>query len=428
MNVRLQCANILNDVISEHYSLTSAIAKEKIENTNLVKAWCNGVIRHYFSLTEIIKLLIKKPIKEKDHDILYLIYIALFQLRTKSAPEYAVVSETVELTKLLKKTWATGLVNAVLRSYCREQKKLEEKIDKIDIAHYDHPKWLITLFKKERPENWEALLKENNALPPTWLRTNQQKTNPDDYLKLLEQEATKNPHVPSALLLSESVDIVTLPGFKEGLISVQDLAAQLTAHTLELKPGLRVLDACAAPGGKTAHIAEIEPNLEKLVALEIDPERAKLIQDNFTRLQLNTVPLQIHIADATDISTWHDGKLFDRILIDAPCSGTGVIRRHPDIKLLKRESDIKSLCELQKKLLTSLWPLLKTGGILIYSTCSILLEENTKQIDAFINNAKNAELIPLPEYWGLPQRCGLQFFQQQNSSDGFYIAKIRKIN
>ncbi len=426
-SVRLQCANILNAVVSKHCSLTSALLKENIENTNLVHAWCNGVIRHYFSLSEIIKLLMKKPLKEKDHDILYLIYIALFQLRTQSAPEYAIVSETVELTKLLKKNWATGLVNAILRSYCREQKKLEAKIKMIEVAHFDHPKWLINKFKNERPDNWESLIKENNSLPRTWLRINQQKTNVDDYLKHLKQEATKNPFVPNALLLSESADVVSLPGFKEGLISVQDLAAQLAALTLELKPGLRVLDACAAPGGKTAHIAEIEPNLEKLVAIEIDPERATLIQDNFKRLKLNTSPLQIHIADATELSTWHEGQLFDRILIDAPCSGTGVIRRHPDIKLLKRESDIKNLCILQKKLLTSLWPLLKTGGILLYSTCSILLEENTKQIETFIHKVQNAELISLPQYWGVPQRCGLQLFQQQDGGDGFYIAKLRKI-
>lgn len=425
-NVRLQCANILNAVISKHASLPDALSNETNQNINLIKAWCNGVIRHYFSLTEIINLLMKKPLKEKDYDILYLIYIALFQLRTQSAPEYAVVSETVELTKLIKKNWATGLVNAILRNYCREQKKLEAKIKTIDVAFYDHPKWLISKLKNERAENWETLLRENNRVPPVWLRINQQKTNTDDYAKKLDQESTQNPFVPSALLLTESVDVTTLPGFKESFFSVQDLAAQLTAQTLELKPGLRVLDACAAPGGKTAHIAEIEPNLEKLVAIEIDSERAKLIQDNFKRLQLNTKPLQLHIADATDVSTWYDGQLFDRILIDAPCTGTGVIRRHPDIKLLKRESDIKQLCELQKKLLASLWPLLKAGGILMYSTCSILREENTKQIELFIHQTKDAEPMRLPEYWGVSQRIGVQFFQEQNGSDGFYLTKIRK--
>lgn len=425
-NVRLQCANILNSVITERTSLSYALSKETNENINLIKAWCNGVIRHYFSLSEILNLLMKKPLKEKDHDILYLLYIALFQLRTQSAPEYAVVSETVELTKLIKKDWATGLVNAILRNYCREQKKLEAKIKENDVAYYDHPKWLINKIKNERAENWEALLIENNHTPPVWLRINQQQTNTSDYANKLEQKSTQNPFVPSALLLSESIDVTTLPGFKEGLISVQDLAAQLTAQTLDLKPGLSVLDACAAPGGKTAHIAEIEPNLKRLVAIEIDPERAHFIQDNFKRLQLNSKMLQLHIADATETATWHDGQLFDRILIDAPCSGTGVIRRHPDIKLLKRESDIKQLCELQKKLLSSLWPLLKTGGILMYSTCSILREENTKQIETFISQTNGAEHIPLKEYWGTPQRCGTQFFQEQNGSDGFYIAIIQK--
>jgi len=431
MNTRAQAVQVLYSVLHEGRSLSDElpIAKKQCKNAQdgaFLQALCFGVLRIYPRLSLIANQFLQNPIKEKDIDVLYLICVGLYQLMEMRVLPHAALSETVEAARQLQKPWATGLINGVLRNFQRKTEGFSEIIENNLEAKYAHPHWLIDAIKKAWPEDFEEILIENNTPPPLILRVNLQKIKREEYLNELANQninAEVLPFTKGGIVLQTPEDITGLPGFKEGLFSVQDGAAQFAADCLNLAPGLHVLDACAAPGGKTTHILEMEPKLSELIAIDISPLRIKSIEENLARLNLQAFVLA---ADATHPKTWWKGKLFDRILLDAPCSGTGVIRRHPDIKYLRHPQDINQLAEQQQKLLQSLWPLLTSGGILLYVTCSILPQENRDVVKCFLDQQPDALLLTTALPYGYPQSIGHQLLPGQNKSDGFYYAAIAK--
>lgn len=424
MNVRLVSANIIVKVL-EGRSLTSALDDAwgkvpDIKDRAFIQALCYGCIRYYFRLDFILSKLVNKPVKDKQLKALLL--LGLFQLQYMRVKQHAAVSETVAVMK--KKQWAKSLLNAVLRRYLREQDELEAMADK-HVA-YSHPDWMIKLIKSNWGADGKAILLANNELPPMVLRVNSQFCSADEYIKLLKANgisASLLINSEQAVLLSEAVVVAKLPKFTEGWVSVQDSAAQLAAKLLNAQAGERILDVCAAPGGKTAHILEAQPNLKSLLAIDIDAGRLVRVTENLTRLKFKA---DILTADGTDPSSWWDGEQFDRILLDAPCSALGVIRRHPDIKLLRREEDIEQLQELQKKILQSNWELLKPGGTLLYATCSILKQENECQIESFLASNDDASEIIIDAEWGVKRPFGRQILTGDQFMDGFYYACLQK--
>ena len=438
MNTRLVVVKILQQVIQHGRNLPDAISStlEKtqtdiIETTEfdrdraLIQAMCYGVIRLYPRLQFIADQLISKPLKAKDFDILLLILSGLYQLIEMRIPDHAAVSETVKITSALKKPWAKNLVNAVLRNYQRQAETVTTKIKKNDVAHYAHPAWWITLFKKYWPQDWQYILTANNQNPPMTLRINTRHTSRENYLELLSQQglhASLAQHSSDAITLEKPLTVNQLPLFKEGKVSVQDEAAQLAALLLDPQAGDNILDACAAPGGKTIHILEKQPEIT-LTALDIDQDRLDRVQENLERTGLEAV---LVAGNAFDPASWWNKKQYDRILLDAPCSASGVIRRHPDIKLLRKESDIASLVQDQQLILAALWPLLKSGGMLLYATCSVFPPENTEQIERFLQTHTDARLDPIDSNWGQSQAAGKQILPGENGMDGFFYARLYK--
>lgn len=429
-NLRYLAAHVINDVTDGHSlsdALDTTLANIKDSRDRaFVQAVCFGVCRFYTRLDVILSFLLQKPMKAKDSDVHALLLVGLFQLIEMRVPPHAAVAETVDATEKFKKPWARGLVNAVLREYLRTHEQLNAKIDGDEEAIYAHPSWWIEKIKKAWPKQWENILEANNAHPPFALRVNQQHLSRDDYLEKLHAEemiAQIIPQTEDGIILVTPVAAETLPGFTKGVVSVQDGAAQLATDMLELQPGMRVLDACAAPGGKLTHILEIEPELEAVVAVEKDADRIRTIKENLARLQLSAT---LKCADAVDVEDWWDKQLFDRILLDAPCSASGVIRRHPDIKLLREPTDIAALVKEQAQLLNALWPLLKPGGLMVYATCSIFPEENTQLVEEFLRNHEDASEEPIIADWGLPCPVGRQILPGMHNMDGFYYARIRK--
>jgi 16S rRNA (cytosine967-C5)-methyltransferase len=430
-NLRLFASRIIHEV-TEGRSLSDCLdaALPTLKETRdraFVQALCYGVCRYYARLDVILSHLLTKPMKAKDSDLHALIIVGLYQLMEMRVPDYAAVTETVKAADSLKKSWGRGLVNAVLRGYLRERASMEEKIASDEESEYAHPAWWIAAIKKAWPNEWQAVLRANNQHPPFALRVNQQKKTRDDYLHLLaskQLQADSLPETQSGILLHSPITVEALPGFLEGEVSVQDGAAQLAAEIMVLKPGQRVLDACAAPGGKLTHLVECEPHLGKVVAIERDAKRMQAIQENLARLQVEAT---CFCQDAADVQAWWDGILFDRILLDAPCSASGVIRRHPDIKLLRQPQDVKAFAQQQLHLLTSLWPLLKPGGLLVYATCSLFPEENTEVMQAFLQSHEEAQEEKLDVLWGLPCTIGRQILPGMHHMDGFYYARVRKV-
>lgn len=429
MNLRGCAAQILARVISDGYSLTAALDSQlpKLKDHQdraFVQAICYGVIRHYFALDCLLGQLLEKSLKAKDGDIKALLLVGLYQLQYMRVKPHAAVSETVAATK--HKPWSKGLVNAVLRRYLRDAETLIAQCAADQQAELNHPHWLIQQLETSWPEQYRQILAANDLPPPMALRVNLRQNSREDYLRLLNPQgisAQPVPHCPTALILDEALNVDQLPGFGEGRVSVQDVAAQLAAGLLDTQPGDRVLDMCAAPGGKTAAILERQPGLQSLLALDIDANRLQRISDNLQRLQLRAETLA---ADAADPQRWAAGRLFDRILLDAPCSGFGVIRRHPDIKLLRREADIAALQALQAKILEASWELLAPGGILLYATCSVLKQENELQIAGFLSRHPDATELVIDADWGMPRPHGRQILTGDAQMDGFYYAKLGK--
>lgn len=416
MNARSVATKILTQVIKNKRSLSECLDLSSLTDSReraLAQELCYGVLRWLPRLQAILKILVKKKFRNKDIDIEVLLYIGLYQHIYLRIPPHAATSATVEVTKLLKKTWATSLVNAVLRNFQRQQ---------IDIDNLAHPEWILEYLKKDWPTQWQDIVKANNTHPPFSLRVNSRVMSRDAYMKYLKQ-AEIITDTDYGITLSKAVDVQSLPGFAQGWVSVQDGAAQFAAELLDVPNGARVLDACAAPGGKSAHLLE-KYEISTLVAIDSQANRVKLLTESLQRLQFNNA--QIYCADAAKPESWWDGKAFDRILLDAPCSGSGVIRRHPDIKYLRQKNDIIKLAAQQKRLLEALWPLLIQGGKLLYVTCSIFAEENYLQIQDFLNTHLDAEDSKLAVNWGHEQPVGRQILPGESKLDGFYYACLSK--
>lgn len=427
MNSRLIAARILSRVLQDGQSLTAALDNvmptiEPVKDKAFVQALCYGVCRYYHRLDFILNQLLDKPLK--DLDVKSLALIGLYQLQFMRVKPHAAVSETVAAAR--KKPWAKALINALLRSYLRERDRIDRQADQEPSAAVSHPHWLIEQIQQDWPQQFSQLLSENNRQPPMVLRVNLARTNREHYLNLLAERgigAAPVEFCASALVLDNPVSVELLPGFEQGLVSIQDTAAQLAAQLLDVQPGQRVLDVCAAPGGKAAHILESQPQLKELVAVDIDASRMQRVSENLRRLKLEASLL---VADAANPEAWWDGQPFERILLDAPCSALGVVRRHPDIKLLRRPEDIASLQSLQKHILDAVWPLLASGGVLLYATCSILKQENERQIQAFLAAHGDAAQLPIEASWGSGREFGRQIFTGESAMDGFYYARIIK--
>ena len=352
--------------------------------------------------------------------------VGLYQLLYTRVPAHAAVDEVVNATKALKIESFRSLINAVLRRFLREQETVLAEVDK----HWQtlHPEWLVNQFKAAY-SNWHEIVDANNQKPPMWLRVNQRHCTTENYQQLLAQNGIESFKAdnPQALRLAQAVAVSNLPNFDSGWVTIQDLHAQWSALLLEPQDNELILDACAAPGGKTTHILECAPNA-RVVALDVEESRLKRVHENLARMKQTA---QVICADAAHPDDWleqinvESAVGFDRILLDAPCSATGVIRRHPDIKWLRQEADIAPLVELQAKILTALWEKLKPNGILLYATCSLLPDENSLQIQRFLQQTPNAELMQLP-FQTDKSAVGFQFVPSQLGGDGFYYAKLRK--
>lgn len=431
MNPRLAAARALAAVLSGKASLNSSLPAQldKVEERDrgLTQDLAFGTARWQPRLDLLAAQLLQKPFKAADADVQALLLVGLYQLFYSRIPAHAAIGETVGCADKLKKPWAKGLLNAVLRRAQREGEELLAGMERDPVVRTAHPRWLQKSLKAFWPEQWEAICAANNAHPPMILRVNRRHHSRDAYLALLAEAgvgASACQYSRDGIVLAEASDVRGLPGFAEGWVSVQDEAAQLAADLLDLAPGQRVLDACCAPGGKTCHILEAEPALAGVVAVDLEAKRLVRVRENLNRLGLDA---QLIAADGRDTQAWWDGKPFQRILLDAPCSATGVIRRHPDIKLTRQPDDIAALAQLQGELLDTLWQTLEVGGILLYATCSTLPTENTEVIGAFLARTPGARELDLATEAGLRQPHGRQLLAQEGGHDGFYYAKLIKI-
>jgi 16S rRNA (cytosine967-C5)-methyltransferase len=431
MNPRLAAAHALAAVLSGKASLNSSLPKQldKVEarDRGLTQDLAFGTARWQPRLSALAERLLQKPFKAADADVEALMLVGLYQLFYSRVPAHAAIGETVGCADKLKKPWAKGLLNAVLRRAQREGVEMLAELERDPVVRTAHPRWLQKSLKAFWPEQWEAICAANNAHPPMILRVNRRHNSRDVYLQLLSAAgvaATPCTFSGDGIVLETACDVRDLPGFAEGWISVQDEAAQLAAELLDLAPGQRVLDACCAPGGKTCHLLEAQADLKAVVAVDLEAKRLVRVRENLDRLGLDA---QLIAADGRDTAAWWDGQPFQRILLDAPCSATGVIRRHPDIKLTRQPDDIAALATLQGELLDALWPTLQVGGILVYATCSTLPTENTEVIAAFLARTSGARELDLAIQAGIKQPHGRQLLAQEGGHDGFYYAKLIKI-
>ena len=432
-DARTIAAKTLALVIHEKHTLDKVLPGmlEKLQSKKeraFAQEICYGVLRWYPRLIFIVDELLDKPLRKKDTDIVCLLLAGIYQLDYLRTPSHAAVSATVNATKTLKKDWARSFVNAVLRRYQREHAQLNKTLQTCPSAEYAHPQWLIDQLTFDWPEHWQDILKENNEHPPLHLRVNKLISNRENYLEKLTQtdiNACLSDLSPVGIQITKPVDVEQLPGFMQGEVSVQDFGAQIAAQLMSLKSGQRVLDTCAAPGGKTAHIYETEPDLRELVAIELNKSRFDKLEQTLQRLKIKA---RLVHADAKATESWWDGNQFDRILLDVPCSASGVIRRHPDIKILREPVQIKQFTETQSRLLESIWPLLKNDGLMIYATCSVLSQENDVQIEKFSGLHKDAQIMDIMCDWGIKTRFGRQLLPTRDQSDGFYYAVIKKLN
>lgn len=381
-----------------------------------------GVLRELSLLQGLTAQMMDKPLAADD-EIHALLLVGLYQLRNLETPPHAAINETVTAAEIMKRPQAQGFINAVLRRYTREHVALEAALPDEPAIRHSHPAWLVERLRRDWPDSWSAILAANNAQGPLTLRVNRRRLSRDAYLQRLAEmnigaQAVAN--VPDAVMLAEPRPVDKIPGFNGGQVSVQDASAQLAVDLLDLQPGQRVLDACAAPGGKTAHVLE-RADVE-LTALDRDPQRLIRVDENLQRLRLQA---RLIAGDGGEPVRWWDGKPFHRILLDAPCSGTGVIRRHPDIKWLRRETDITGLQGQQLRLLKSAWRMLKPGGRLLYATCSMLKAEGDDTVQRFVTTHENAEALPIAADWGEATACGRRIAPSP-AHDGFYYATLRK--
>jgi len=427
MNARSQASKILAKVIEDGQSLSvlHRLAEEQFEQTELsqIKYLTFVACRFFHRYQAVLDQLMDKPFKAKDTDILALVIIGMHELAQKDKADHAAINETVEAVRALKKDWAIKLVNALLRQWQRMQAEPQEEMPWNSDIRFEsaHPGWIAKRIRKAWPDHYKTIEQANNCQAPMTIRVNRLQTSREAYLQKLELagiSAKPTPMSPDGIQLETPCPVNDLPGFAMGICSVQDEAAQLAAVLLDAKPSDYVLDACCAPGGKTGHI--LETGVKSVTAVDADSQRLSRVQENLDRLNLHANLIEADLSQPD----WWDGKLFDRILLDAPCSATGVIRRHPDIKLLRRPSDIAPLVELQSQIFSQLWSMLKPGGILVYATCSILPVENTLAVDQFLARHSDARRQPL-----LPALEALkgQLLPNEQGHDGFFYAKLQKM-
>ncbi|WP_275723293.1 16S rRNA (cytosine(967)-C(5))-methyltransferase RsmB [Vibrio furnissii] len=424
MNVRAAAAQVLFQVVDKGQSLSMALpaAQQNIRPRDhaLLQEICYGALRYLPRLESIANALMDSPLKGKQRVFHHLILVGIYQLSFMRIPPHAAVGETVEGAQDLKGPRLRGLINAVLRNYQRNQDALDAEAMSHNAGKYGHPSWLLKLLQNAYPQQWEAIVEANNSKAPMWLRVNHQHHERDAYQALLNHEnidSSVHSQARDALKLAAPCDVTQLPGFAQGWVSVQDAAAQLALHYLQPQDGELILDCCAAPGGKTAHILEQTHGCD-VVAIDCDDTRLKRVHDNLKRLNLSA---KVVCGDARYPEQWWQGGQFDRILLDAPCSATGVIRRHPDIKWLRRGEDIAALAELQREILDAMWQQLKPGGTLVYATCSITPQENVLQVKDFLARTSNAQL----EGSEL-DNPGRQILPGEEDMDGFYYAVLTK--
>ena len=417
------------DVLSKGRNLDQALREHlpafpDPRDQGLVQRLAYNLLRWKLPLEFFAGQLLNKPLRSKDRDIYQLLLLGLSQLWPEPQAEHAVISETSQVARYLKKPWAVGLVNACLRNFLRNKNSLIKTLNP-ELA-LSHPSWLMDALKGDWPEDWQALASANNARPPLWLRINRRKISLKQYLPELDKHNIPwqlSPVAEDAVHCLEPRPVQGLPGYDEGWFSVQDPGAQMAAILVDPNPGERILDACAAPGGKTTHLLELESRLEQLLALDISGQRLERLKSNLQRLDMDC---ELLAADAAQPETWWDGNLFHKILLDAPCSATGVIRRHPDIKWLRTPEHVKELVQIQSRLLKALWPLLAPGGRLVYATCSVLSSENQLQLDQFRLAQQDALSRAFPKEIGLKRGPGRQLLPHLHGCDGFYYEVLEK--
>ena len=385
-----------------------------------------GTLRFYGEIDAYLSQLLEKPLT--DDRIHTLLLVAVYQLLHDKADAFTVVNQSVyavsELKRPVPKSWAKGLVNAILRNFLRQKDQLAKILPSSEVATYSYPQWWINKLKTQYPDHWQSMLQTGNAHPPMTLRVNTQKISIADYMQLLARQDIEATHIGGqAVTLTRPQPVEKIPGFTDGIVSVQDYGAQLAAYLLDLKPNLKVLDACCAPGGKTGHVLELAD--VALTSLDSDEARLQRVQSNLDRLALSA---NLVVGDASSASWW-DGQSFDRILADVPCTASGIVRRHVDIKWLRREADIASFAAQQAKILPSLWQMLAKGGKLLYVTCSVFNEENQAQVDNFLLNNTDATQLPFELPANHPQASITQLKGQlipSTAHDGFYYALLQK--
>ena len=416
-NTRAVALDAICSVVLDKRSLSSFVYPD--QDDALAKSLVFGTIRFYHQLNDIVTDLLNHSLEKEDLDIHCLMLLGAYQILYSKVAIHASIFETVDTLNFLDKTWAKGLVNAILRQIDRDQEQLKKQV------HYSHPTWMVKKIKQNYPDNFEQIFSQNNIQAPMTIRVHS-KYSLSEYQQNLAECGINTTIVsvaPQALVLEKPVSVYDLPDFDNGSCYVQDASAQLAAHLLAPEKQDRVLDACSAPGGKATHLSELAPQ-STIIAIDSDEERLKRAQQNIERFNIKNIHLSQGNVQTED---WHDGQLFDKILLDAPCSATGVIRRHPDIKLLRKPKDITNLVKLQAKILANLWSMLKPDGVLLYATCSILKSENEDQITHFLESHPDAEEIKINLDWGIDSFVGKQQLPS-HKFDGFYYAKIRKIS
>ena len=432
--IRAEAAKAVDAVVRGGQSLDAALqASETFINPAdraLLRYISYGVLRSWWQLNAWTDALLQRPLRSRDSIVQSLIAVGIFQLTDTRVPDHAAVSTTVEASRILRQPKFAALINAVLRNFRR--KNIQDQPPADDTVRYSHPRWLIDMLKQDWPDHWQQILEANNARAPMWLRVNHRHQSTDSYLQRLPA-ADAASHatlagIDTAIRLASPIPVDELPGFANGDASVQDAAAQLAAAWLGVGAGERILDACAAPGGKTGHLLELGGDDIALTAIDSDESRLEKVGENLGRIGLSATLVQ---ADASIPKDWWDGQVYDRILLDAPCSATGVIRRHPDIRVLRRKDDIARMAALQQSILHALWPLLAPGGRLLYVTCSVLSRENDQQIAKFLQqtpDARENRLLPNNNIRDLMQNrtCGFQVLPGTQDLDGFYYACIEK--
>jgi len=449
-NLRSIAVTVLADVVFQQLNLDQALAAHsaalrRLSNADvsLLKAICFGCLRDWLALLELSQHYLQKPIRNKDRLLQVVLVVGIYQLLSMRVPDHAAISQTVSVVEVIGKGWAKAMINAVLRAVQRDRDNGGLPPAKSPPARFNHPAWLLDRIEQDWPQQKAQIIAANNQQAAMDLRSNRlywQREQALDALRQAEIAASPIDGLDCGLRLATAQDVAHIPQFHQGGFSVQDAAAQLAAPLIDLHPGQRVLDACAAPGGKTAHLLETQPGIT-LLAIDIEKPRVALIGENLRRLRLHGDDgqpgsvsqaggeVRIITADAANAQQWWQQQPFDRILLDAPCSATGVIRRHPEIKLLRQADDIARLSRQQQRILEQLWPLLQSEGMLLYVTCSILRQENDEVIAAFIDAHKDTvmlQTLQLP--WGRATAFGWQILPGDNDSDGFYYACLKKRN